>query len=216
MPPCSTFSSMLRIKGKVEQSREWSSALPYTSAPFPTPSLHLLKREPSGHLRLSSVTLLANFQNNGKIWISCVDKTLFSDGKNIVQAKQLLGTYNLDSAPSETTIKMGYAGFKRSRTDTNNAERSGCPNSILVPENTKNLHKRVLADRKLNLRKIAEKLWIWEGSAFTILHEYLSMRKLCSKSVPRLLIVDQKHQRVDDSDHCLQLFQRKRRSFCVL
>ena len=29
---------------------------------------------------LSEATV-ANFQNNGKIWISCVDKALLSDGK---------------------------------------------------------------------------------------------------------------------------------------
>ena len=34
-----------RIKGKVEQSWEWSSAIPYTSV------LQLLKREPFGHRR---------------------------------------------------------------------------------------------------------------------------------------------------------------------
>ena len=36
-----------------------------------------------------------------------------------------------DSAPSETTVKICYADFKRSRTDTNGAERSGCPNSVV-------------------------------------------------------------------------------------
>ena len=40
----------VRIKGKLEQSREWSSALPYTSV------LWLLKREPSGHPQLRSPT----------------------------------------------------------------------------------------------------------------------------------------------------------------
>ena len=39
----------VRIKGKVEQSRERSSAHPYTS---------VLKREPSGHPRLRSPSLL--------------------------------------------------------------------------------------------------------------------------------------------------------------
>ena len=42
----------VRIKGKVEQSREWSSTLPDTSV------LQLLKRVPSGHPRLRSPTLL--------------------------------------------------------------------------------------------------------------------------------------------------------------
>ena len=39
------------IKGKVEQSRKWSSAFPYTSG------LELLKREPLGLPRLRSPTL---------------------------------------------------------------------------------------------------------------------------------------------------------------
>ena len=56
----------------------------------------------------------------------------------------------------------------------------------------KKLHKLVLADRKLKLREIAKELKISEGSVFTILHANLSMRKLCSKWVSRLLTVDQK------------------------
>ena len=74
--------------------------------------------EPSGHSRLRSPTV-ANFQNNGKIWISYVDKALLSDGKS----------YS-DSAPSETTIRRWYADFKHGRTDTNDGERSGHPNSL--------------------------------------------------------------------------------------
>ena len=38
-----------------------------------------------------------------------------------------------------------------------------------------------LGDRKLKLCEIADTLNISEGSVFTILHEHLSMRKLCSK-----------------------------------
>ena len=39
----------------------------------------------------------------------------------------------------------------------------------------------VLAKRKLKLREIADILKISEGNIYTILHEHLSMRKLCSK-----------------------------------
>ena len=48
-----------RIKGKVDQSWEWSSAFPYTSMWL------LLKRGPSGHPRLRSPTLLINNCGNG-------------------------------------------------------------------------------------------------------------------------------------------------------
>ena len=109
--------------------------------------------------------------------------------KNSVQAKEWL-----DKCYS---VKRWYADFKRSRTATNDTEPSGRPNSAIVPENppkkqtqkqkqkkqTKNQkqkkpHKLVLAHRKLKLRKKAEDLKISEGSAFTILLEHLSIRKL--------------------------------------
>ena len=37
---------------------------------------------------LSEATL-ANFQNNGKIWISCVDKAFLSDGKKYSLGKAM-------------------------------------------------------------------------------------------------------------------------------
>ena len=45
----------VRFKGKVEQSWEWSSALPYTLVQ------QLSKKEPSGHPRLWSLTLLTYY-----------------------------------------------------------------------------------------------------------------------------------------------------------
>ena len=48
---------------------------------------------------------------------------------------------------------------------------------------------------------------------FTILHEHLGMRKLCSKWVPRMLTPDQKQQRIDDSEACLALFNRDKNDF---
>ena len=101
-------------------------------------------------------------------------------GKNTVQAKQWLNKCYSDSAPSETMVKRWYTDFKCSCTDTNNAEHSGCPNLAVVLENTKKLHKLVLANHKSKLHVIAEEMKILEGRVFTILHEHLSKRKLCS------------------------------------
>ena len=82
----------------------------------------------------------------------------------------------------------GFADFKHGCTDTNHAECSGHPNSAVVPKNSTKLS---LADCNLKLREIAE-MKISEGSVFTILHEHLLMRKLCSKWMLNLLTVDQK------------------------
>ena len=53
------------IKGKVEQSRERSSTVPYTSV------WKLLKREPSGRPRLRSPTLLTYFVGNEPELLLC-------------------------------------------------------------------------------------------------------------------------------------------------
>ena len=108
-------------------------------------------------------------------------KHCFLMEKNTVQAKQWLEKCNLDSALLETMVKRWYADFKHGCTVTNDDKCLGCPNSVAVPENTKKLHKLVLADQKLKLHEIAEELKISEGSVFTILDEHLSVRKLCSK-----------------------------------
>ena len=100
--------------------------------------------------------------------------------KNTVQAKQWLDKCYLDSALLETMVKRWYADFKRRHTATNDAEYSDHPNLSVVLEKTKKLHKLVLADRKLKLREIVQEMKILESNILTILHENLSMRKLCS------------------------------------
>ena len=68
-------------------------------------------------------------------------------------------------------------------------------------------------DRKLKLRKIADTLKISEGGVFIILHKSLGMRKLFLKWVSRLLTPNQKQQRVEDSERCLELFKWGKRGF---
>ena len=119
-------------------------------------------------------------------------KHWFLMGKNTVEKKQWLDKRYGDSAPGNSTIIDWYAEFKRGRTNTDDAERSGRPKSVIVPENITKVHKIVFGDRKLKLREIADTLKISESSVFTILQESLGMGKLFSKWVPRLHTPDQK------------------------
>ena len=134
-------------------------------------------------------------------------------GKNIVQVQQWLEKCYPDCAPSKTTICRWYADFKRSRTDTNDAERSGRPNEAVTPENIKQVLKIVMDDRKLKVREIAKMVNISTGSASTILNENLGMKKVFSKWVPHLLTMEQKQQRVDDSKSCFSLFTLNKQDF---
>ena len=56
-------------------------------------------------------------------------------GKNTVEAQQWLNKYYGDSAPGKSMIIDWYAEFKRDRTNTDDAERSGRPKPAVVPEN---------------------------------------------------------------------------------
>lgn len=140
-------------------------------------------------------------------------KHCFLMGKNTVQAKQWLDKCYGNSSPSRQMVEKWFADFKRGRTDTNDAERSGRPNSAVTPENMKKIHKIVLADRKVKLQEIADTLKISKERVGHILHEHLGMRKMFSKWVPRVLTVDQKQQRIDDSERCLEIFKRDKKDF---
>ena len=108
-------------------------------------------------------------------------KHCFLMEKNIVEAKQWLDKHYQDSAPGKSTIIDWYAEFKRGSTNTDDAEPSGHPKSVVVPENITKVHKIVLDDHKLKLREIVDTSKISEGSMFTILHESLGMRELFLK-----------------------------------
>ena len=157
--------------------------------------------------------LLQIFKTMEKSEFRVLIKHCFLIGKHTIQAKQWLNKCYSNSAPSETMVKRWYADFKCSHTHTNDAEPSGHPNVAVVPENTKKLHKLVLADSKLKLHEITEELKILGSSIFAILHEDLSMRKLRSKCELHLLTVDQKQQCVDDTEGCLQKFQCNKKEF---
>ena len=112
---------------------------------------------------------------------------MLSDRKNTFQAKQWLDKCYSDPAPSETTVKRWYADFKRGRTDTNDAKRSGHPILTVVPENTKKkkkkkLKKLILADRKLMLREVVEELKITEGCVYSPLCTNICQRESCVQS----------------------------------
>ena len=75
--------------------------------------------------------------------------------KIIVEAKQWIDKRYEHSAPGKSTIIDWYAEFKRSRKNTDDAERSGCPKSAVVPENITKVHKIILGHCKLKLHEIA-------------------------------------------------------------
>ncbi|KAF7285245.1 hypothetical protein GWI33_011566 [Rhynchophorus ferrugineus] len=74
---------------------------------------------------------------------------------------------------------------------TEDCERSGPPKEVVTDENIKKIHKMILNDCNLKLNVIADTLKISTERVHHIIHEYLGMKKLCAKWVPRELTFDQ-------------------------
>lgn len=149
-----------------------------------------------------------------KIEIRAVIKYQFIKGLKpqeiIDDFQKTLGT----SAPSKTTVYDWYNEFKRGRTSTNDAERSGRPKEVTSEEMITKIHDIVLDDPKVKVREIAEAVGISTGSVVSILHDCLGLRKLTARWVPRLLTIDQKRrERVRTSQQCLDLLNRNRTDF---
>lgn len=140
-------------------------------------------------------------------------KHCFLTKKNTVEAKAWLDEHYPDSAPGKSTVEKWFAKFKRGEMSTEDDARSGRPKEAVTDENIKKVHKIILDDRKVKLFEIAEYLKISKERVGYIVNEYLGMRKLCAKWVPRELTIDQKRQRIDDSEECLKLFNRNKTEF---
>ncbi|XP_071041387.1 protein GVQW3-like [Parasteatoda tepidariorum] len=128
-------------------------------------------------------------------------------GKNTVETKAWLDKCYPRCSPGKSTIIDWFADFKRGRTNVEDAPHSGRPKDMVNPENIIKVYKIGIENRKLMMHDIADTLNISKERVGFILHEHLFMRKLFSKWAPRVLTIDQKQQRIDDSESCLTLYQ---------
>ncbi|GFX60187.1 histone-lysine N-methyltransferase SETMAR [Trichonephila clavipes] len=140
-------------------------------------------------------------------------KHCFFGEKNTVETKASFDKPYSDMAPGKSTIEKWFAKFKRGEMNTEDDARSGRPKEAVTDEKIKKVHKIIFDNRKVKLIEIAETLKISKERVGHIVNEYLDMRKLCSKWVPRELPIDQKQQRIDDSKQYLELFNRNKSEF---
>ena len=125
---------------------------------------------------------VANFKNDGKIHVEALfSEILFKQSNGLINVIRTLLHWKQWLRGSMLTLNMVIQTQMMLNIQASQ-----------IRQLFQKLHKLILADRKLKLHEIAEEFKISEGTVFTILHECLSMRKLCSKWVPHLLTVDQK------------------------
>ena len=133
-------------------------------------------------------------------------KHYFFREKTISETKAKLDKYYGDSALSISMVKKWFTQFRCSRISTIDAERSGHPIEVAIPETIEKF-AILLADRRLKVREIVEAIGI------SILKDHLGMKNPSARWVPRLLTIDHKHNRVTTSIECLALFNRNEDEF---
>ena len=103
--------------------------------------------------------------------------------------------------------------FKGGHTSTRDKPRSRRPVETAMPEIIEKVHDMILNDRRVKEREIVEAIGISHGRVITILHEKLSIEKLLTRGVPRLLTTEHKRKRVTDSMAGSALFRQNLSGF---
>ena len=65
-----------------------------------------------------------------------------------------------EHAPSYATVKNWVAKFKRGQFSTCDAPRPGRPKTVITPEIIDQIHERILEDRRISAKSIAQQLGI--------------------------------------------------------
>jgi histone-lysine N-methyltransferase SETMAR len=103
--------------------------------------------------------------------------------------------------------------FKEGRVEIQDDERSGRPVDISTPETIRNIEQLILADRRVKIDDIAERLGVSHGSVHKIVHEMLGFNKVSARWVPKMLTDVHKEQRLLAARCGLARFRREGDNF---
>ena len=112
-----------------------------------------------------------------------------------------------DEAPSRTSVYRWYGEFNRGRSSLQDEFREGRPKSVVVPETIDAVRQLILQDRHVTYREIETTLGISGTSIHSILHEHLTVKKICSRWIPHNLSIAQKNQSIRVAKVLRQLVQ---------
>ncbi len=125
--------------------------------------------------------------------IKFLTKLDWKPGKIIEALQQVYG----DSSPSKSVVYDWIKRFKDGRDDLKDDPREGRPSTAKNERTVALVQNLVDKDRRITIDMIANETGISHGSAFSILNENLSLRKLSARWVPKALREDQLHQRAE-------------------
>ena len=149
---------------------------------------------------------VGNFLKMDWVEYRAVIRFLLLEGENATNIHKRLSNVYGKSFPSYSTVASWVSEFKRGRKDLNDEPRPGRPVSQSTAENVDKVHQLVLENRKISIECIVQETGLSTGTVHTILHEHLSMSKVCARWVPKMLTPDMKATRVNTSSVLLSRY----------
>ena len=123
-------------------------------------------------------------------------KFLAKLGKTPSESFAMLQQVYGEETMSHTPAFEWHKSFKEGREEVEDDPRSGRPSTSRTADNIERVKQMVRAECRLTVRMIAEELSINKDTVWSIVTENLEMCKVCAKMVPKLLVEDQKQQRI--------------------
>ena len=90
-----------------------------------------------------------------------------------------LHSFFVDQAPSMTSVYRWCGEFNGGRSSLQDEFREGLPKLVVVPETIEAVRQLILQDRHVTYREIETSLGISRTSILSILHEHLTVKKIC-------------------------------------
>ena len=125
-------------------------------------------------------------------------------GKTATETLKMLRDVYRDSSMSRARVFEWHKRFVKGREDVEDDLKSGGPCTSTTDTNIEKVRQLVRSDHRLTIRVIANEVRMDKEMVHTILVDTLGMRKVCAKTMPRLLTEEQKAQRLNACRDILQ------------
>jgi transposase len=122
-------------------------------------------------------------------------KFLVKLGKSGPRTCQMLQLAYGEDALKRSSVFKWVKHYREGRKDPMNNKRSERPSTLRSNKTFDQVHFLVLSDCWMTVQMIADELQIGKTSIYLNLMEDLEMRKICAKTVPKLLAPEQKLRR---------------------
>ena len=138
---------------------------------------------------------------------------LFKSGKLPKEIHNEMSQTLGHEAPSYSTVKKWIKNFKCGDLSIQNHAIPGRPADRITDELIRIIKAKIDENRRFTVRALVDELGIPKTTIHRILSEYLGLKKICARWIPRILSGDQRQKRVESSQRNLDLFQRDPEKF---